>query len=122
MTLEHPGRYPVNSHKAYHAHIYFDQNSVERVTVLCAAIAADFGLSVGRIHEKPVGPHLRWSVQVSFSHRDFDAFIPWLDQQRGDLDVLVHGVTGDNYKDHTDYAYWLGQPAELDLSIFEPSR
>lgn len=122
MTSEIHGYYPVNRHKAYHAHIYFDQASVEHVKVLCAAISDTLGLSVGRIHEKLVGPHLRWSVQVSFSHRDFDAFIPWLDQQRGDLDVLVHGVTGDDYKDHTDFAYWLGQPVELDLSLFEPPR
>lgn len=111
--------YPVNRHKAYHAHIYFDQNSVDRARQICDRITEQFGLKVGRVHEKCVGPHRRWSVQIIFSHKDFDTFIPWLDQARGDLDVLVHGVTGNDYQDHTDYAYWLGQPVELDLSIFE---
>ncbi|MBA4501849.1 DOPA 4,5-dioxygenase family protein [Marinobacterium marinum] len=114
--------YPVNRHKVYHAHIYFDEQSVDRVTALCALVSQSFGLNVGRIHQKPVGPHPRWSVQILFTHRDFDAFIPWLDIQRGDLDVLVHGVTGDDYKDHTDYAYWLGQAVPLNLSMFESGR
>ncbi|GAA0684627.1 DOPA 4,5-dioxygenase family protein [Marinobacterium maritimum] len=122
MTSASPEHYPVNLHKAYHAHIYFDEQSVQHVTGLCEHIATEFGLKVGRIHQKLVGPHRRWSVQILFSHRDFEAFIPWLDAERGDLDVLVHGVTGDEYKDHTDHAYWLGQPVELDLSIFEKPR
>lgn len=122
MTLEIPRYYPVNRHKAYHAHIYFDENTVGRIPGLCDRIAERFGLKVGRIHQKLVGPHPRWSVQILFTHRDFDAFIPWLDEQRDGLDVLVHGVTGDDYKDHTDYAYWLGKPVQLDLSIFEAGR
>ncbi len=122
MTAAPSEHYPVNRHKAYHAHIYFDARSVQRVTEICEQISTEFGLKVGRIHQKPVGPHPRWSVQILFGQRDFDGFIPWLDAERGDLDVLVHGVTGDDYKDHTDHAYWLGQPVELDLSQFEARR
>ncbi len=119
MTSATSEHYPVNHHKAYHAHIYFDEQNVARVTEICDRISQRFGLKVGRIHQKLVGPHPRWSVQILFSHRDFDGFIPWLDAERGNLDVLVHGVTGDDYKDHTDHAYWLGQPVKLDLSQFE---
>ncbi len=119
MTSATSEHYPVNHHKAYHAHIYFDEQNVARVTEICDRISQRFGLKVGRIHQKLVGPHPRWSVQILFSYRDFDAFIPWLDAERGNLDVLVHGVTGDDYKDHTDHAYWLGQPVKLDLSQFE---
>ncbi|SIQ27594.1 DOPA 4,5-dioxygenase family protein [Marinobacterium stanieri] len=115
-------RFPVNCLKAYHAHIYFDQDTLPRVEQLCARSAEEFGLKVGRIHQKNVGPHTRWSVQVLFGTRDFDAFIPWLDEQRGDLSVLVHGLTGDDYKDHTDHAYWLGPAVELDLSMFTPTE
>lgn len=114
--------YPVNQHRAYHAHIYFNEQSVTSVEALCATIQQQFGLKVGRIHQKCVGPHLRWSVQVVFNSNDFDRFIPWLDGARGDLSVLVHGLTGDEYRDHTDYAYWLGEPAPLDLSQFEAGK
>lgn len=114
--------YPVNRHRAYHAHIYFDADSVERVREICARISGQFGLKVGRIHQKPVGPHTAWSVQIVFNNEEFDAFVPWLDSERGNLDVLVHGVTDDEYEDHTRHAYWLGQARELDLSIFTKGR
>ena len=107
---------PVNIHEAYHAHIYFDADTVAFVEQLTDEIAKLFGLKVGRIHQKLVGPHTRWSVQILFSHKDFDRFIPWLDQQRNGLTVLVHGQTGDAITDHTDYAYWLGDSVAIDLN------
>ena len=43
----------------------------------------------------------------------------WLDEHRNGLDVFVHGLSGDELKDHTDYAYWLGNEHQLDLSMFQ---
>lgn len=110
---------PINEHKAYHAHVYFDETSRSTARELCEASAERFGLKVGRFHEKPVGPHPRWSCQITFSASDFDRYIPWLEDNRQDLSILVHGLTGDHWKDHTDYAYWLGPPVELNLEFFE---
>ena len=106
---------PVNIHKVYHAHVYFDQATLAFATELCEQAGMQFGLKVGRVHQQNVGPHTRWSCQILFTSRDFDAFIPWLDANRGDLSVLVHGVTGDDIQDHTDYAYWLGEAVEINL-------
>lgn len=55
---------------------------------------------------------------MKFTHDDFDRFIPWLDQHRGDLSVLVHADTGDDLADHTTHAYWLGDAVALDLRQF----
>lgn len=107
---------PVNVHQAYHAHIYFDADTVGFVEQLTTDIARQFDLQVGRIHQKLVGPHTRWSVQILFSDKDFDRFVPWLDQQRKDLTVLVHGQTGDAIQDHTEFAYWLGDSVAIDLN------
>lgn len=107
---------PVNIHKGYHAHVYFDENSVEFAANLCREAGEKFGLRVGRVHEKLVGPHTRWSCQIIFSHKDFDRFIPWLDKHRQGLTVLVHGLTGDDLADHTDYAYWLGDSVDINLA------
>jgi aromatic ring-cleaving dioxygenase len=71
------------------------------------------------VHEKNVGPHPRWSCQLAFAADQFDSLIPWLDEQRNGLDVFVHGLSGDELKDHTDYAYWLGNEWALDLSMFK---
>lgn len=110
---------PINIHQHYHAHIYFDRETVLFATQLCEEIGEKFGLKIGRVHQKLVGPHTRWSCQIVFSQADFDYLIPWLDKQRNGLTVLVHGQTGDNLRDHTEYAYWLGESVLLDLSIFE---
>lgn len=110
---------PVNLHKAYHAHVYFDEESKRVANELCQEAGEEFDLKVGRFHEKLVGPHPRWSCQIIFSAKDFERFIPWLEDKRGNLTVLVHALTGNDLQDHTEFAYWLGQPVSLSLSIFE---
>jgi DOPA 4,5-dioxygenase len=112
-------RYPVNDHKAYHAHIYFDQNTEQLAKSLCEQSAELFGLAVGRFHKQLVGPHPCWSCQVTFGTIDFDKYIQWLDENRGPITVFVHALTGDDIKDHTDYAYWLGEEIPINLHFFQ---
>jgi len=111
-------RRPVNSHKAYHAHVYYEQESLAFASRLCKEAGDLFSLRVGCIHEALVGPHPRWSCQISFGAKDFDKLVPWLDKNRKDLTVLIHALSGNDLEDHTIYAYWLGDSVELDLSIF----
>ena len=110
---------PQNVYTKYHAHVYFDQNTLEQARSVCDLAGEMFDVAVGRMHQKPVGPHPFWSCQLAFDAGEFDSLIPWLDQQRGELDVLVHGLTGNDLEDHTTHASWLGEPAELDISIFK---
>jgi len=110
---------PTNKHKGYHAHVYFDLESLEFATRLCEQSRDHFNLRMGRVHQKKVGPHSMWSCQITFSHKDFDRFVPWIDENREDLSVLVHGLSGDNLADHTEHAYWLGTPRTLDITMFQ---
>lgn len=110
---------PVNVHKAYHAHVYFGDSTKAIARKLYEQISQTFNLQVGTFIKKPIGPHPCWSYQIIFGQKDFDNFIPWLDENREDLTVLVHGLTGDNYKDHTDFAYWLGKEEILNLAMFK---
>ena len=112
-------RRPENVYPNYHAHVYFDQATLEAARTLCADAGERFGVSVGRVHEKRVGPHPRWSCQLAFDASQFEELIPWLDQNRKGLSVLVHGLTGNDLADHTDHASWLGEPVELNLSFFK---
>ena len=106
---------PVNTFKAYHAHVYFDKETLEFASSFCQNAGELFGLRVGRVLQKPVGPHPRWSCQILFASRHFDELISWLDENRNGLTILVHPLTGDDLLDHTDYASWLGDSVELDL-------
>jgi DOPA 4,5-dioxygenase len=111
-------RYPVNVHRAWHAHVYFDESTVEQARALVTQAGSLFKVQVGRVHEKEVGPHPRWSVQLAFSSDVFDTLVPWLDAHRDGLDVLVHGLSGNDLADHTDHAYWLGKDWPLKLEMF----
>ncbi|TDF35616.1 4,5-dioxygenase [Alteromonadaceae bacterium M269] len=109
---------PINVHDFYHAHIYFDEKTLNEAVELCSIVASKFDVSVGRVHQKCVGPHPMWSCQISFTASHFQSLIPWLDENRKELSVLVHGLTGNDLRDHTDYAYWLGESQPLNLKIF----
>ncbi|MCA0901930.1 DOPA 4,5-dioxygenase family protein [Microbulbifer agarilyticus] len=111
--------YPINQHDAYHAHVYFDGDSGVFASQLRDSIQQVFPLKVGRFHGQPVGPHPVGSFQVIFGRADFSDFVPWLDSNRGELSVLIHALTGDDLKDHTDYTYWLGKPWDLNLALFK---
>ena len=110
---------PQNVHERYHAHVYFDAATAVHARTLHTAAAEDLNVKVGRFHEKHVGPHPCWSFQVAFEAEAFGTVIGWLDKRRKGLTIFVHGRTGDDYADHTDFAYWLGEPRGLNLALFE---
>lgn len=103
--------------RGYHAHVYFDAGSLDQARALCEEAARRFPLKMGRMHERPVGPHPDWSCQLSFRPDLFGELVPWLMQHRDGLNVLVHPLTDDELRDHRDWPLWLGQVRPLDLSV-----
>ena len=100
----------------FHAHVYYDAASKRRASTLRAAIAKNFEVSMGRWHDRPIGPHPCWSYQVAFTPDVFGALIPWLALNRDGLVVFVHPQTGDVIADHTDHALWMGQKMDLNIN------
>ena len=100
----------------YHAHVYFDEHSREQARQLCEAAGRTFPLTVGRMHEKPVGPHPRGSCQLAFGSELFAEVMPWLITNRNGLTVFAHAETGNALKDHTDHVLWLGASEDLNLA------
>jgi len=115
---DHSALHPRNVFSKYHAHVYFDAGTLEQARALCQEAAASFGVEMGRVHERPVGPHPHWSCQLAFDAGQFEALIPWLDAHRNGLVILVHPQTGHALQDHTTHASWLGSPVALNLSLF----
>jgi aromatic ring-cleaving dioxygenase len=101
----------------YHAHVYYDAPATrEQARQLCEAAGKLFPLTVGRMHDGPVGPHPRGSCQLAFGPEAFAQVIPWLIENRNGLTVFAHAETGDALKDHTAHVIWLGPSETLDLS------
>ena len=103
----------------WHAHIYFDAITVEPAQALREKIEKTFNdIVMGRFHERPVGPHPRFSYQVAFKNDQLAPLLSWLALNRGDLTIFVHPNTGQDLEDHRDRAIWLGQQVPLVLDIF----
>jgi aromatic ring-cleaving dioxygenase len=115
MTLHNPS--PIQT---WHAHIYFDASTRDAAWQLREEIATRFGdtLQLGRFHEKPVGPHPKWSYQLAFERAQFADIVEWLTLNHGALDVFLHPNTGNPLRDHRDAAVWIGHSHTLVLDIF----
>ena len=102
---------------SWHAHVYFDADSRDAAHEFRGVVTAQFGdrIEMGRFHERPVGPHPRWSYQIAFLPNEFSDVVGWLALNHGALDVFVHPNTGDELGDHRDRAIWLGRSHQLDL-------
>jgi len=105
--------------KGYHAHVYFDADTIDTARAVCEEAARLFEVQMGRIHERPVGPHPRWSCQLGFEPGVLDQVLPWLMLNRQGLTIFTHPDTGEHLEDHRDRAVWMGEMLDLDLSIFD---
>ncbi len=105
--------------KGYHAHVYFNAGTVDTARTVCEEAARRFDVKMGRMHERNVGPHPRWSCQLGFGPDVLDQVLPWLMLNRQGLTVFTHPDTGEHLEDHRDRAVWMGELLELDLSIFD---
>lgn len=104
--------------RGFHAHVYFNEDTIGQARALCEAAVARFGVSMGRMHERPVGPHPRWSCQLAFPPELFGSVVPWLALARDGLTIFIHPETGDDLSDHRDRAIWMGEMLPLKLEMF----
>ena len=102
----------------YHAHVYFDENTLDQARRLCERVRDEFGAEMGRVHERCVGPHPMWSCQLAFEPAQFATIMPWLAVNRDGLTVFTHPETGDHLKDHRDHGIWMGSMPDLKLDMF----
>ena len=106
-----------NRIESWHAHVYFDATSRDAAWAFRNLMVEQFGdrISMGRFHERPVGPHPQWSYQLTIAPSEFADIVGWLALNHGALDVFIHPNTGDQLRDHRDSAMWIGRSYELDL-------
>ena len=102
----------------FHFHIYYAQDTYDTAKLLANAVVQRFKVDMGRMHEKPVGPHPMWSVQLTVPLQQFSDVLTYMATNRQELTVFVHPVTGDDLADHTEYVIWLGDSKELKIQIF----
>lgn len=107
--------------EGYHAHIYYAPATRAAAERLRTELGARFQLRLGNWHDEPVGPHPTAMYQVAFAPAELPRVLPWLMLNRGELSVLVHPLTGNDYDDHAHFALWLGPPLPLRLDVLRRS-
>ena len=105
---------PLAAIASFHAHIYFDGTAQRELAMtLREQIGERFSATLGRVHDRPVGPHARAMYQVAFDVATFGNFVPWLMLNRQGLTVLVHPNTRDARRDHLVHALWMGEVLDI---------
>ena len=103
----------------FHAHVYFrDGDERAKAMVLRENIARQFDVVMGRVHDRLVGPHTAPMYQVAFAPPVFDRLMPWLMLNNDGLSILVHPGTGNDLRDHTIAAAWIGPQLAVDTTAF----
>jgi DOPA 4,5-dioxygenase len=105
----------VDAIEGYHAHVYYEPPTRALAQTLRDEIGNRFSVTLGRWHDRPVGPHPQSMYQVAFPVAEFPRLVPWLMLNRQGLSVLVHPLTGNDYDDHAFHPLWLGAPLPLNL-------
>ena len=106
---------PISVIKGYHAHVYFAETSKDIALKVRDEVGQKFAVKLGRVHDKPVGPHPISMYLVTFGISEFNKLVPWLMLNRSGLSILVHPETGNDIDDHSHHAMWLGEKLDLDL-------
>ena len=104
----------------FHAHVYYEPGVTESVAArLRERVAELFPRAIlGRWHHTAIGPHTRAMFQIAFPVDLFHSLAPWLMLNRDGLDILLHPETGDDPRDHTEHAAWLGDKLPLRMEAF----
>ena len=103
----------------YHAHIYW-ANPKEKEKALSFRLALhDNGCGLGRIKDKPVGPHPLPMYQVMYEAYNKEFVEKYLRKYNSKISILLHEDIGTDHKrDHTDGARWIGKELKLNLESF----
>lgn len=95
----------------FHAHVYYDWAHRDEALALQAELRRLGGdqITVYPLVDRLVGPHLWPMFEVDFNQHIYDALTAWLEDNHGNLPVLVHPCTPDEIANHGRLARWIGE-------------
>jgi aromatic ring-cleaving dioxygenase len=103
----------------FHAHIYWSNETEKAIALSFRDSLEEMGCDLGSIHEQKVGPHSLPMYQVEYSSENKGTVEDYLQTNAETLSILLHEDTGDEIKDHTEGANWIGRKLFLNLDWLE---
>ncbi|KAI9138888.1 DOPA-like domain-containing protein [Paraphysoderma sedebokerense] len=109
---------------SYDVHVYWlpkSQKQFDEAMLLRENAMKKFpNLRYGTPQRNPVGPHPYSMFEIDLvTLEQYAMFVPWITLNHGNLSVLIHPHTGDEVKDHSRHALWLGERVPLDFAMLE---
>lgn len=106
----------------YDIHIYFeDSHGQFKANGLAQALKDIVPQAEGPFQVKAgLGPHVLHNVEVAIPPESLSQALTFLQLNNKGLSILVHPHTGDEVKDHTTLANWVGKPVPLNLETLVP--
>ena len=101
----------------YHAHIYWQNEDQRREALYLRQPLQELGCQLGTIHNEPIGPHPHAMYQANYNSNIAEEVVQLLSKTK--LDILLHEDTGDDLRDHTEGARWIGRPLTLNIKWLE---
>ncbi|KAJ3251032.1 hypothetical protein HK103_002928 [Boothiomyces macroporosus] len=106
--------------KEFHFHTYWflhDKKTQDKAEELFYKIQKSrFGKPL-RLNYEPVGPHPIGSFETWVPIEYFAEAYSFFLLNRGELSVLLHPLTREEQRDHTERAVWLGKPIPLKVDV-----
>ena len=100
--------------------IYIGKMTPKKEALSLRLTLHDNGCGLGRIKEKPIGPHPLPMYQVMYDANNKNIVENYLQQFSEKISILLHEDIGtDNKRDHTEGARWIGKKLKLNLEVFD---
>src|SRR6185437_5360640 len=101
--------FPAGFRRDFDAHVYYQRASrphAERMRRLAIEVFEGLPVFVGGLYDRGVGPHPQPMFELNFPRTLLGQVLLWLLYERKGLTVLVHEVTGNDPRDHSEGAIW----------------
>lgn len=110
--------------REFDAHVYYhleNRSSAVDLRERFKGVFENRNVRIGRLIDHPIGPHPLPMFEINFKRCHLEIIKAWLSQNHREQTVLIHEVTGDDPRDHTEGAFWLGTPVSLDFNRLDTS-
>ncbi len=108
--------------KNYHFHLYYPltEDQIQKASAILGKLSEEKqDMPIGRIWERPVGPHPIGSCQVTVETSRFQEMMEWFLKNRNGLSLFIHPDTGNDLADHTEHVIWMGHEHPLKTDQFK---